>query len=416
MDRIIEDKRWIKPRQWKYFAFGAFIITVVLYVILRDNTSTLRVDREKVTISEAFYGPFEDYIRINGHVQPIRTVYITAMEGGIVEKILTEEGTMVERGDGIVKLANQSLNMDILNSEAQVAEKANLLRETRISMKQKGLSRERELLQLKFELRRKKRTYQWNKELYEDGAIPKEEYIRAKEDYELARHMMKITRKQQKQDSIFLRNQIRNITRDLKNMKKNLEMIYQRKENLKVKAPVDGQLGILDVELGKSVSSGQSIGQINVLSSYKINASIDEHYIDRIRIGLTAHLEREEDTFRLTLKKVYPEVRDGSFEVDLEFAGRQPENIRTGQSYNLRLKLGETEKALQVPRGGFFQSTGGRWIYQLSDDGSHAVRKPIRIGEQNPRYYEVTEGLQPGDKVVTSGYDTFGKNEKLVFQ
>mgnify|MGYP006286456781 FL=1 len=416
MDRIIEDKRWIKPRQWKYFAFGAFIITVVLYVILRDNTSTLRVDREKVTISEAFYGPFEDYIRINGHVKPIRTVYITAMEAGIVEKILTEEGTMVEKGDGIVKLANQSLNMDILNSEAQVAEKANLLRETRISMKQKELSRERELLQLKFELRRKKRTYQWNKELYEDGAIPKEEYIRAKEDYELARHMMKITRKQQKQDSIFLRNQIRNITRDLKNMRKNLQMIYQRKENLKVKAPVDGQLGMLDVELGKSVSSGQSIGQINVLSSYKINASIDEHYIDRIRIGLTAHLEREEDTFRLTLKKVYPEVRDGSFEVDLEFAGRQPENIRTGQSYNLRLKLGETEKALQVPRGGFFQSTGGRWIYQLSDDGSHAVRKPIRIWEQNPRYYEVTEGLEAGDKVITSGYETFGKNERLVFE
>ena len=416
MDRIIEDKRLIKPRQWKYFALGAFIITVVLYVILRDNTSTLRVDREKVTISEAFYGPFEDYIRINGHVKPIRTVYITAMEGGIVEQIVTEEGAMVKKGDVIVKLANQNLNMEILNSEAQLAEKSNLLRETQISMKQKKLSQQRKILQLELELKRKKRDYRRKKDLYEKGAIPGEEFTRSKEDYEMATRLMEITRKQQKQDSVFRKNQMRNITRDLKNMRKNLQMVYQRKENLKVKAPVDGQLGMLDVELGKSVSSGQSIGQINVLSSYKIHASIDEHYIDRIRRGLTAHLEREEDTFRLKLKKVYPEVRDGSFEVDLEFAGGQPENIRTGQSYNLRLKLGETEKALQVPRGGFFQSTGGRWIYLVSDDSSHAVRKPIRIGEQNPRYYEVTEGLQPGDKVITSGYDTFGKNEKLLFE
>ena len=227
---------------------------------------------------------------------------------------------------------------------------------------------------------------------------------------------MAISRERHAQDSIFRANQIEKISQNLENMEKNMELIYQRQDNLNVRAPVDGQLGFLNAELGQSVGPGYRIGQMNVLTSFKIRAEIDEHYIDRVRNGLNAYFERQADTFALVLRKVYPEVINGTFKVDLDFYSTMPENIRTGQSYHISLQLGETEQALQIARGGFFQSTGGQWVYVLSPDGQSALRRSIRIGKQNPRNYEVLEGLDPGEKVITSGYDAFGKNEKLVFK
>jgi len=416
MDRKIEDKRLIKPKHWKYIIGGVFVLFVIVALIFRDPSSTYRVDKDKITIESVKYGPFQDYIRIIGVVEPISIIYLDAVEGGIVEEILIEEGSMVQKGDVILKLSNTSLNLNILNSEAQLAEKSNFLRETQINMEQQKLALQRELINLEYDLIQKKRTYEQNKELYEDELIAKEDYLKSKENYEMATKLKKLTVERNKQDSIFRKNQVAKISLNLENMERNLKLIYQRQEDLNIKAPVDGQLGFLDAELGQSFSPGQRIGQVNVLTSYKIKAEIDEHYIDRIRRGLTATFERQNDTFNLELFKVYPEVRDGRFEVDLKFTGKQPENIRTGQSYHISLQLGETQDAVLVARGGFFQSTGGQWVFVLSPNEEFAVRRNIRIGKQNPQYYEVIEGLEEGEKVVTSSYDVFGDNEKLVFK
>ncbi len=416
MDRIIVDKRWIKPKHYKYIVLVIFGLGIIFFLIFRDNTSTLRVEKEKLSILETFYGPFQDYIRVIGLVEPIYTVYLDAEEGGMVKEILIEEGSMVKKGDIILRLSNTNLNLSILNSEAQLAEKANFLRETRISMEQQKLNLQREILRLNHDLIQKKRAYGQNKDLYDNELISREEYLQSQEDYKLAERLRDISQKRHEQDSIFRQNQVKKISQNLENMQKNLELIYQRQENLNLRAPVDGQLGLLKAELGQSISQGQRVGQVNVLTSYKINAEIDEHYIDRVRRGLRAYFDRQTDTFHLELKKVYPEVREGRFEVDMEFTGGLPENIRTGQSYHISLQLGETEQALQVPRGGFFQSTGGQWIYVLSPDEQFALRRTIRVGKQNPRYYEVLEGLQQGERVITSSYEIFGDNEKLVFK
>lgn len=416
MDRVIVDERIIKPKHYKFIIGGIVLILLIVLVFTRDNTSTYRVEKERITLESVFEGAFQDYIRIIGYVEPISIVYLDAVEGGIVEEILIDEGSTVNKGDVILRLSNMNLNLSILGSEAQLAEKANFLRETELNMQQQKLSLKRELLQLDYDLLQKKRAYERNKILIADELISREEFLLSEEDYRLTIQMFDLTRERQKQDSVYRKNQVEKISMNLESMQKNLELIYMRQENLNIKAPVDGQLGLLDAELGQSISVGQRIGQANVLTSYKITAQIDEHYIDRVRKGLVGFFDRQADTFQLQLAKVYPEVREGRFEVDLLFNGPLPQNIRTGQSYHISLELGETQRAVQVPRGGFFQSTGGQWIFVVSEDGTSAYRREIQIGKQNPQYYEVLEGLKPGEMVVTSGYDLFGENERLMFK
>ena len=414
MDRKIEDKRWIKPRHWKFIVPALLLIGFGTALALRDPSSTLQVDKEKITIEEVQFGPFEDYIRITGIVEPISVIYLDAVEGGIVEEILIEEGSMVKKGDVILKMSNTNLSLSILNSESQLAEKSNFLRETHINMEQQKLNLQREILNLEFDLVQKKRKYEQNKELFKEELIAREEYLRSEEDYKLALKLKELSKERNRQDSIFRKNQVEKISLNLENMERNLAMIYQRQDNLNLRAPFDGQLGMLNAQLGESIGAGQRLGQVNVLTSYKIKAQIDEHYIDRIRQDLTASFDRQDTRYGLKLKKVYPAVRDGRFEIDLVFTGELPENIRTGQSYHISLQLGETQQSLLLARGGFFQSTGGQWVYVLTEDGGTAVKRSIRIGKQNPRYYEVLEGLHKGEKVITSGYDVFGDNDKLV--
>ena len=414
MDKKIEDNRLIKPKHWKFIVPGLLLLIICTALILRDPTSTYQTDRQKVSISEVEYDAFEDYIRLTGVVEPISVIYLDAAEGGIVEKILIEEGSMVRKGDVILKLDNANLNLNILNSEAQLAEKANLLRETYINMEQQKLNLHRDLLNLEYDLVKKKREYEHSKILYDQGFIPTDEYLQAEEEYKLTQKLMKLSLERSRQDSIFRKTQIEKINLNLENMERNMELVYQRQENLNVKAPFDGQLGLLDATLGESINQGQRIGQVNVLTSYKIKAKIHEHYIDRVQKGLQASFIRQADTFQLQVKKIFPAVRNGSFEIDLVFTGKQPSNIRTGQSYQLSLQLGETQQTLLLARGGFFQSTGGQWVYVLAEDGKTASKRSIRIGKQNPRYYEVLEGLEKGEQVITSGYDTFGDNDKLV--
>ena len=413
MDRIILEKRWIKKKYWKYILGGGLLLAVILFFIFRDWTSTIRVDRERITIAPVFRGVFNDFITNDGTAAPISTVFLDAYEGGKVEEILLEEGSMLHKGDVIIRLINNDINLNILNSEAQLAEKSNFLREVRIRMEQEKHSLEREVLNARFDLIAKKRTYEQNKELYKDQLISRDEFLRSDEAYQLADKTQELVLLRQKQDSSFRSLQIEQISENLKNMQTNLALVKQQQDYLSVKSPVDGQLGSLAVEIGQAIPRGFRIGQINILTSYKIEAAVDEHYIDRIRTGLSAYIERPGDTLQLEIKKVYPEVRNGRFKIDLVFTGKLPENIRIGQSYFIKLKLGQPVEATQIPQGGFYQATGGQWIFVVDKSGQFAVKRNIRIGRKNPQYYEVLDGLGPGEEVIVSDYTIFGNNDKV---
>ena len=418
MDRPIEKKKGLalafSSKALPYW-FGGFMAVFIIWLIFRDDSSTLRVNADTLTISEVNAGEFNDYIRLSGQVQPMTTVQLSPRESGIVEQIVIEEGAPVKAGDVIIILSNDDLDLEILNSEANLAEKENALRNTMIQMEQEKMLLKLNIVELQTEVARKGRALESQKRLFDDGLIGKEEYMRSEEDYLLYCKKLEVNMAKAEQDSIYRSVQIQQMQESLNNMKLNMERIRLRKENLAVKAPIDGELGLLDVVLGQSVSSGMKIGQINDMNNYKIEVLIDEHYIDRVNPGLTATFERQNETYGATIRKVYPEVRAGKFQADFKFSEEQPANIRTGQTYYLNLQLGQPESAVLIPRGTFYQKTGGKWIYVVSPSGDKAVKREIRIGRQNPQYYEVLEGLEPGEKVITSGYDNFGDNEVLIF-
>ena len=418
MDKIIEKKTgWRAAFTKKALPWwlGALLLVFVIYLIARPNNKTLRVDKDTVTISSAVKGEFNDYIRISGRVQPMTTIQLSPQEGGIVEKILIEEGSPVKAGDAILILNNDNLDLQILNSEAELAEKENILRNTQIQMEQQKLDVRQNVLEYGMQVDRLRRAYEQQKALYEDKLIAKEEYLKAEEDYRLAKQKYDLMAERSKQDSLYRGTQIDRMEECLENMQLNMSMIRRRKSNLIVKAPIDGELGLLEVVLGQSIAAGTKIGQINSVGTYKVEAQIDEHYIDRVIAGLEATFERQGETYSTVIRKVYPEVRDGKFKADFKFDGEQPDNIRAGQTYYLNLQLGQPEEAVIIPRGTFYQKTGGKWIYVVNKEGTKAVKREIRIGRQNPQYYEVLEGLEPGEKIIPSGYDTYGDSDVLVF-
>ncbi len=419
MDRKIESKKgiaqWFSKKKLPYW-LGGLVVVFVAYLLLRSDLRTFRVNADTLTVSEVISGEFNDYIRVSGQVQPMTTIQVSPLESGVVHEIFLEEGAQVKAGDKILELKNENLDMQILNSEADLAEKENLLRNTLISMEQEKLSVHQEMLQLETDVKRNRRAYEAQKQLYQEELIAREEYLRAEEDYDLAKSRLELVKNRVVQDSLYRNIQVKQMQESLSNMRVNMQMIRRRKEHLILTAPIDGELGLLDVVLGQSVSSGMKIGQINNLSSYKIEAQIDEHYIDRVMPGLEAQFERQDESYQAVIRKVYPEVRDGKFKADFKFDGTLPENIRTGQTYSLNLQLGQPEEAVMIPRGTFYQKTGGRWIYVVTEDGSKAYKREIRIGRQNPQYYEVLEGLEPGEEVITSGYDNLGDNDCLILK
>lgn len=419
MDIKLEKKKGLKAVFQKKnlpYAFAGLLVVFIVWLVFRDKSSTLRVNSETVVTALVERGEFNDYVRLTGTVQPITTVQLSPLESGVVERIVHEEGTKVKRGDVILEMSNNSLSMQILQSEADLAEKQNILRNTLISMEQERLSLRQEKLQLDLEVSRLQRTYLQNKDLYESDLIAKEDYLQSKENYELAISKRELILERQKQDSLYRSSQVEQMEESLKSMELNMKLIRERVDNLKVKAPIDGEVGMLDVVLGQSLSQGMNIGQINDLSAYKVQAQVDEHYIDRVTTGLTASFERQDNMFEMMLRKVYPEVRNGQFKADFRFTDNVPENIRSGQTYYLNLQLGQPTDAAIIPRGSFFQKTGGRWIYVVDESGEKAYRREIRIGRQNPQYYEVLEGLNPGERVITSSYDNFGDNEVLILK
>lgn len=419
MDRIIEKKTgWRTAFTKKALPYwgGAALAVFIGWLVLRDNSSVLNVDASTLSIADAQRGEFNDYIRISGQVMPMVTIQISPIEGGVVQEIMVEEGAQVRKGDELLRLSNDNLELQILNSEAELAEKENLLRNTQIQMEQDRLQVKQSRAQLQVEVRRLERTYKQQQSLYDEQLIAREDYLRAKEDYDLAMEKLALVREKEIQDSLYRRAQVERMRESLDNMQLNMAMIRRRKDNLTIKAPIDGQLGLLDAVLGESIAAGTKIGQISNMENYKIEAQIDEHYIDKVQPGLMASIERQGNAFEAQLRKVYPEVRSGKFKADFKLMGERPDNIRNGQTYHLNLQLGQPEEAIIIPRGSFYQKTGGRWIYVVEANGQRAVKREIRIGRQNPQHYEVLEGIQPGERVIVSSYDNFGDNDVLVLK
>lgn len=416
MDKPIARKKGLKKKHIGYIIGGLAIIVLIYMAFFADRTSTYKVDKDKLIIETVTEGQFNDYITVPGTVEPISTIFLDAQEGGRVEEKLVEEGAMVKKGEVILRLSNPDLYLNILNSEGQLAEKENFLRNTQITMEQERLAINRELVSLKYDIERKQRNFKQNEILIKDNLISQEEYLRSKEDLDMAIKSRELYIERQKQDSLFRTVNIETIKSDLINMRKNLEMVRERVKNLNVTAPVDGELGLLTPEIGQSIARGENMGQINVLTSYKVTAQIDEHYIDRVRTQLNGTLDRQGKNYNLTVRRVFPEVRNGTFKIDMIFRDTMPDNIRTGQTYYISLQLGQPKTSVLVPIGGFFQETGGQWIYVLDPTGSYATKREISIGRKNPKYYEVLSGLEPGEQVIVSGYETFGKNDKLILK
>ena len=331
MDIIIEKKKGLKKKHIPYVIGGVILLAAVCWLIFGNHASKLNVDKQKLSIQSVTSGQFNDYVRISGQVQPINTIQLSAIEGGMVAQKLIEEGSEVRAGEVIVQLTNPILNLNILDSEAQLAEKQNFLRNTQVAMEQEKLNLKKEKLQLDMDVERKRRKYQQYKQLYSENLTSKEEYLQAQEDYQYAVNGRNLVIERQKQDSIYRGIQVDQMEESLSNIRRNLMLVRQRVDNLNVKAPVDGQLGLLDVEIGQTVPTGGRVGQISVLSDYKVEALIDEHYIDRVRAGLDATFERQDKNFALRVRKVYPEVREKQFKTDFVFEGERPDNIRAGQ-------------------------------------------------------------------------------------
>ena len=388
MDIQLEKKKGIQKKHLPYIAGGSVIILLLAWVIFGNHAATMRVDSKSINIADVTYGEFNDYIRLNGRVQPISIVQISPEEGGIVMEKVVEEGAQVKKGDVILRLATSNLDLSILNAESELAEKQNLLRNTQVAMQQDKLTNETEKATLDIDTQRKQRTYKKMERLYQEKLASKEEYMQAKEDFELAQRKHNLVSQRLEQDSIYRTVQMDQMEDNLQNMRQNVAMIRERKNKLEVRATISGELGLLDAELGQNISAGQMVGQINDLSDFKVEAQVDEHYIDR--------------------------VIKGRFRTDFVFTGERPDNIRSGQTYYIDLQLGEPTESVLIPKGTFFQVTGGNWIFVVDKDGKKAYRRTIRIGRQNPQYYEVLEGLERGERVIVSGYEGFKDNEVLV--
>ena len=415
MDRQIEKKSFLRRYAW-YIAAAAALAALLVWIVLGTTANTMTVDASDITISDVTRGKFDDYVRLNGQVLPIQVVQISPEEGGIVREKVVEEGTRVRKGDVILRLSNSNLDLQILNAEAELAEKQNLLRNTQVAMQQDRLNNRTEQATLDTDCDRKRRAYEQNARLYKERLISKEVYLQSREDYNLARRKQSLIAQRLKQDSLYRHVQMAQMEDNLDNMRKNVLLVRDRKNKLEVRSAIDGELGLLDVELGQNIAAGQNIGQINDLSDFKVQAQIDEHYIDRVRPGLSASFSRDGKTYLLRVRKVYPEVRNGTFRTDFVFVGERPAQMRSGQTFYVELALGKSQQATLIPRGTFFQTTGGNWIFVLDKSGRKAYRRNISIARQNPQYYEVTDGLEPGERVITSGYEAFKDNEVLVIK
>ena len=413
MDRKIEKKYW-NTKRISYIALGVLLVTFIVYQLaFADKRSKLNVESDKITISEVKEGIFDEFIIVQGVVQPLKTIQLDAVVGGYVTQKLVEGGNMVKEGQILLRLENQQLKLNFLQSETEASRLVNELQNTRQRLKVERFNLEKTLSDLDFQIAQAKDAYDRNARLQKDNVISDMEYQRTKREYERLVKQRDIEIESQKYQQENAQIQIKQLEGTLARTEQNVELWRQTIQNLVVKAPVSGLLSSINVEIGSNINQGQNIGQIDDMNGFKLRADIDEHYISRIFTGLKATFDFSGKTYNMEVAKVYPEVNNGRFAVDMVFDGGTPEGIRRGQSSPIRLELGESEKATLLPVGGFFSDTGGNWVYVVEADGARAAKRNITLGRRNPQYYEVLEGLQPGERVVTSSYSNFGDKEVL---
>jgi HlyD family secretion protein len=416
MDKPIKKKK-ITPGRIAMATGGlVVIILIVMGIKSAGGGSILRVESEKIIISEIKYDKFLEFIPVQGTIMPIKTFYLDALQGGTVVETFLDEGTMVEKGDSILRLDNTDLHLDIMYREAQLIEQINNLRNTRLAMEQNSLRLRGELLDIDRMIRNSRRDYNTSVKLKEKNLISDDEFEQKKNDFEYWKERRVLTLETQKQDSILREIQINQLEQSVDRMQSNMEIVRKKLENLVVRAPIAGHLTSLNAEVGESKSRGERLGQIDVLEGFKIRAEVDEYYIARITVGQNGEVKIAGDDYKLKATKVYPEVRNGRFFVDMEFTGAVPENIRRGQTAQVKLALGDLSEAVLLPRGAFFNETGGNWIFVVDKSRDFAVRREIRLGRMNPQVYEVLEGLEPGEMAVTSSYANFKDFDRLVFK
>jgi len=416
MDRKIKKKKWPPKRIAIYAVSGIFIIFVIYMFLFKMNKSSLNVKTDRITISTVKKGPFQEFIPILGTVRPINTYFLDAVDGGRVEEIYLEAGSIVKKGDKILKLANTNLLLDIMWKEAELFQQSNNLRNTRLQMEQYRLKLNQDLISVDNSLRQQNRVYERYKELRKDNLISKHEFELAKDQYEYLVKSKELTTESQKNELAFRQAQVDALETSLKRMQNNLNIVKKKQDNLIITAPISGHITSLDAEIGQSKSTGQRLGQIDVLDHFKVRSGIDEHYIARVEKGKTGEFEFAGKTYHLIVKQVYLEVQEGRFEVDMEFTGEEPHSIRRGQTFHISLQLGGISEEIILPRGGFYQTTGGNWIFIVDKSGKFATKKPIKLGMYNTYVYQVLEGLEPGDHVITSSYESFGNAEMLIFK
>jgi len=415
MDRRIEQKRFT-PRRIAMYGLIAVVIAFTAYQLLTINPSSLNVDAEKLTLAPVTYGPFLEYIVEQGEVMPLKTIYLDAVEGGRVEEVFVVEGTQIEQDTPILRLSNANLQLSVMQREAELFREVNELRQTRVSMEQRRLNLRAQLVELDYQMRQAEREFERQSEMLKAELTSRMEYDDAKDNRDYLTRRRDVTLETLRQDSLYQTIQVQQLEESIDRLRLNLEVIKQNEENLTIRAPITGLLSSLIAEVGESKPGGERLGQIDVEDEFKVRAAIDEHYIARIRTGQAGSFDFAGGTYELVIGRVYPEVIEGQFEADMVFLEGMPEDLRRGQTLQVRIALGELADAMQVPRGGFYQKTGGRWIYVLDPSGEFAVRRMIRLGRQNSQFFEVLEGLEEGETVITSMYDNFGEMERLVLQ
>ena len=413
MDRKIEKKKWPLKRVIVFGAAGLFVLIVAYALLFGDTSASLNVETKKITVSTVERGPFQELIPVSGTVLPIKSVYMDAMDGGRIDQIFVEEGAMVKQGDSILRMTNTNLQMELMFREADLFEQMNNLRAVRLAIEQNRLNLREQMAEIDYQNGLQTRNYDRAKALHEKNVISLDEFERTRDDYEYWKTRKVLVTESQRQDSIMRDMQVQQLELSIQRMQQNFKIVRENYENLVQRAPISGQLSQLNAEIGELKSPGERLGQVDVLDGYKVRAAIDEFYISRIAIGQTGESEISGVKTKLIVSRVFPEVRDGRFEIDLQFEGAAPAGIRRGQTIQVRLALGELSEAVMIARGGFYQTTGGNWIYVVNESGDIARKRKIRLGRQNPRMYEVLEGLEPGEQVITSSYDSFGDFEKL---
>lgn len=416
MDRVIKKKKWTIKRLLTIGAIAIFLFFLIYLLFIRDKQSRLYVNQDQLSIAVVAEDKFQEFIPVDGVVFPKSTIYIDAVQGGIVEAVYVEDGAILKKGDQIVKLMNANMELSTMEQETRMLDAINNLQNTKIQLEQSRFVREKEIADLTYSVQQAEIDYNRKKQLIENEIISRKEWEDAERNYVGLKRQLELSRELQKLDSVFAYSQIIQINQSIYRMGNNLELLRKTVESLNIKAPADGKLSSFSAEIGEIKQAGEHLGQIDRMNGYKLKARIDERYISRVFVGQEAEFDLNKVTYSLEIQKIYTDVNNGTFEVDLYFMGESPESIKRGQTVQLRVIFSSATDAIIVKRGGFFQETGGNWIYVVDPSGSFAEKRDISIGRQNTRYYEVKDGLDPGEKVIVSSYKSFGGKDKLIFR